>query len=386
MLSDSGDCLIIDVWRQVSPVNSPGSSPTPVIHSVMPHLSEQVLVTSPVISPDKVDMRRPLWTPDTSEDSKNSNKNLKTSGSQTDSLDSPGTTPKHSRNNKIHNAKDYESKSKVHILDLAKDKFIDKFLSRHKSHDSTENDKNQKTRNSMVPDNPILDDITNKSSMQRAGQKRELESENSGTWPKCVRVNHTPNGTVIVPSPGRRKRPSIDAMINGPYDPSPGLVTGHRPAPCPGPVPSSKVLPPRSVDTFQHKIPETFQHGHSSPTPNKSSKSTPYLSHHFRPTTTPHHNTRNPTSRIVSNTNSSPPHMTRYEQPNSRQNRSSHQTSQQNFTPDSHRPMSLEVKSHNMLPPSYSNDSRDILTLRQQQFYGSPPTRSIKIPPSSPLR
>lgn len=317
----------------------------------MPHLSEQSLVPSPVIPTEKVDMRRQLWTPDTSEDSKNSTKNLKTSGSQTDSLDSPGSTPKYSRNNR-------SAKEMVKI-----------FPSKHKSHDSTENNKNQQVRNSMVQDTQTLDEMMNKS-MQRAGQKRELESENSGTWPKCVRVNHTPNGTVIAHSPDWRKRPSIDAVINGHYD----LVSSRGSGPS---LKHAPVSPHRPSETFQHKGPETFNHVHSSPVPTKSSKSNPYLSNQFRP------NAPNYTTRIVS-----PSQPNSYERPGSRQKDrhwSSHPISQQNFHTDlQNRPVSLEVKKTNMLSVSHSNDIGE--TPLRQPFQVSSSSRPSKRPQTTHTR
>lgn len=216
-----GETIILDVWRQTTPLSSAGSSPIPTVACVQEHL-----FTSPLKSdPSK------RWE-STSESSKGSMKNIKSSGSQTDSLDSPGTTRR--QKDRKHSEKDLESKGRhsVHIYDKALETVNKIFRPRHKSSERNDSEKGTLTLSrprTMIDDSSDLaefsfpthhrDNSGSSNTNRSSGRSRELDPEMSGTgtWPKCMKITNTANnGTVIQIQKNHHKRPTIDAVINPP--------------------------------------------------------------------------------------------------------------------------------------------------------------------------
>ncbi|KAL4239354.1 Disks large 5 [Mactra antiquata] len=218
-----GDTIMLDVWRQTTPLSSAGSSPIPIVTSVQ----EQILSNSPM----KSDSSK-RWE-STSESSKGSLKNIKSSGSQTDSLDSPGV-PRRNKDRK-HSDKDMDHKGRHsgHIYDKALETVNKIFRPRHKSSERVETDKGTLTLSrprTMIEDSRDSGDVVEFSFPQHhrdnsgssntnrsSGRSRDLDIELSGmdTWPKCLKNTSTGNnGTVIQKQ--HPKRPTIDAVINHP--------------------------------------------------------------------------------------------------------------------------------------------------------------------------
>lgn len=249
-----GDTLMLDVWRQNSPLNSAGSSPVPSVPCAIPNLPENL-----VSSAFKHDNRRSnnnMWE-SVSESSKGSMKNIKTSGSQTDSLDSPSLSRKDKGQKNSEKDLDHKGRHSVHLLDKAILKVDKIFRQRHKSQER-ERDHEDKSgtllsvrpRTMIETDDNVLREFdypvhsredSNSASRQTShnphnSHNNDLESDISGTgtWPKCVRVNPASKGTVVLPQhqKNHQKRPTLEAVIN--------------------PIPVQKVppLPPERTDSF----------------------------------------------------------------------------------------------------------------------------------------
>lgn len=210
-----GETIMLDVFRQTTPISSAGSSPIPQDGRSG---QEPILVNSMKLDPSK------RW--DTaSESSKGSMKNIKSSGSQTDSLDSP-SVPRKGKNHKSD--KDLESKGRP--SSYIKDTVISIFKPRNKSAERVDPDKGQlslMTRpQTMIVDRGDLAEFvfahrredSNSSNTNRSKnvQRRDSDPEMSGTgtWPKCMRLTATStiNGTVISPAKNYHKRPTLDAL------------------------------------------------------------------------------------------------------------------------------------------------------------------------------
>ncbi|XP_053393187.1 disks large homolog 5-like isoform X2 [Mercenaria mercenaria] len=214
-----GETIMLDVWRQTTPLSSAGSSPVPIVAS----MQEQLLS-----SPLKSDSSK-RWE-STSESSKGSMKNIKSSGSQTDSLDSPGIPRRHK--DRKHSEKDLDGKGRhsVHIYDKALETVNKFFRPRHKSSERSDNDKGTLTLSrpqTMIEDSGGLaefsfpthqrDNSGSSNTNRSSGRSREYDPEMSGTgtWPKCMKISNTANnGTVVQIQKNHHKRPTIDAVIN----------------------------------------------------------------------------------------------------------------------------------------------------------------------------
>ncbi|KAL3877008.1 hypothetical protein ACJMK2_034768 [Sinanodonta woodiana] len=273
MMFQCNDTIMLDVWRQASPINSAGSSPIPVSQFFNPSISDSPFVSS---SQEKRGSNASKGWENNSDSTKCGLKKIATSGSQTDSLDSPGPTRRNHKDYKSSIPKDFDHKSRhtVHVIDKALEKMEQFFKPRHKPPPEFRN---------SIPSHPANTDeedvlgefqmeTNDKTLTNRQGttRKRDLEQENSGTWPKCVgKISTTPQGTVILP-PAQKQRPTLDAVINGP-------------------IPTAKVppLPPeRTRESFlavkhsPQSSDSTIRYNSASPSPIGSpqpSKSTPYL-------------------------------------------------------------------------------------------------------------
>ncbi|XP_041362513.1 disks large homolog 5-like [Gigantopelta aegis] len=256
-LEKSNNPIHLDIWRQASPMNSAGSSPTPTNQSSMSPLSDQPRVLSGMSKSDTIPQRAAMW--DTSMDSSNggvagSNKNLRSHGSQTDSLDSPGPSPrKGGGRHPVHHDME-KARHSVHVLDRAIEKVEKIFRPRPKSQErnleycltpvlksgsKTNNScasrtalSNEKTENVIAEFDAVLKrDDHSKESRSSKGRKRELEQEsNSGTWPKSRNQQLTtfsgPATVIMRPSQHRiKERPSIKSSPF--FDPPTNLFLRH---------------------------------------------------------------------------------------------------------------------------------------------------------------
>ena len=259
ILEKSNHPIHLDIWRQASPINSAGSSPTPTNQSSMSPLSDQPRVLSGMSKSDTIPQRGTMW--DTSIDSSNgvggggSNKNLRSHGSQTDSLDSPGPSPrKGAPRHQPHHHDMEKVRHSVHVLDKAIEKVEKIFRPRPKSQDrnleycltsasksgsKTSNScasrtalANEKTENVIAEFDAVLKrDDHSKEGRSSKGRKRELEQEsNSGTWPKSrnqqLMTFSGPATVIMRPSQHRiKERPSIRSSPF--FDPPTELFLHH---------------------------------------------------------------------------------------------------------------------------------------------------------------
>jgi len=232
----AGETLTLDVWRPATPLSSATSSPLP----------------DSGISRDARDPPPPRRWDSTSESSKGSMKNIKNSGSQTDSLDSPGVTRR--RKDKKSSDKDLNEKPRhsVHILDKAI-KTVDTFFrQRNKSTERMDSEKTNLTLSrpqTMIDDHEDLADFTfpthrrgdsnfsNNSRSSGRNQKSDApevldpEMTGTGTWPKMRNITTVTsgNGTVIQPQKNHHKRPTIDSVICHSEDQGIGIPTARVP-------------------------------------------------------------------------------------------------------------------------------------------------------------
>lgn len=135
LLDSASQPVVLDVGRQTSPVSSAGSSPTPTIASVLSPLTGHLTPTQQSTAISKPDTPTAGMWDSTSADSTRSgggsSKNLRSSGSQTDSLDSPGPSPPKALRNHNHD----KVRHSMPVLDKAKETVEKIFRSRHKSQD-----------------------------------------------------------------------------------------------------------------------------------------------------------------------------------------------------------------------------------------------------------
>ena len=281
VLEKCHDPVVIDIWRQMGPVISPGSSPTPILST----LPEQI---SPHYA--KVDMKS-YWDPNITSDSGKSSMKMKSSGSQTDSLDSPVQTPYPGKERKSDKELDHKGRSSGgHMIDKALEKIKNFSRPRHKSQERQEIEDGHSKPDMMSVsvsttdddniitefDFPVPKTIRPDSNRQKNGRKRELESENSGTWPKCYRgFQPQVNGTVGLPSPQKKshERPSIENFFprNGMGDKTPPAPPERTLASL-NAVRQSPHHSPQSSDSTIKNYPHSPVHS-----PKTSSKSQPYL-------------------------------------------------------------------------------------------------------------
>lgn len=290
ILESTTDCLVLDVWRQASPFSSAGSSPTPILAGINSPLPEGIAVSSTMSKSDTLAVRSSSWeTPSDASRSAGSSKNLRSSGSQTDSLDSPGPSPRKALRNQEPSDKVRHS---LPMLDKAKEKVEKIFKSRNKSqerdkeseekkdynisHSSsssthyTGNQQNQNQQHKGVEDcgtqvnlldvddkefstnsytstsgrtgnsthatiskanNTVADNLLSmESQASKAARKRELEFDmNSGTWPK-VRNPQCPNPVeppTYIFATGH-KPPKERPSVKDLFDNSPDLNSSSR--------------------------------------------------------------------------------------------------------------------------------------------------------------
>ncbi|KAK3761794.1 hypothetical protein RRG08_010119 [Elysia crispata] len=290
ILESSSDSLVLDLWRQTSPLNSAGSSPTPTSTGVSSPLlqdagagaSASVSSSMMMSKSDTMVSRRSSWVaeeiagPDSCDGNGEGNsKNLRSSGSQTDSLDSPRPSPRKDHSGGSHlghqnNSHDNKVRHSMPMLDKAK-VTVEKIFSRsrHKSQEEkskekegigVQNKQQQEQNRKVVEDCATQVNIShtenviaefpnnsaaiythasegaNNNNQLKSSRKREMEVDsNSGTWPK-TRSQHTPSTsgppTVIV-LPGHKTlkaRPSIREVFYGPPSPeasSYGVTVHH---------------------------------------------------------------------------------------------------------------------------------------------------------------
>lgn len=209
---------MLDVWRQTTPISSAGSSPVPLVSSVQ----DQLLCSSLKMDSSK------RWD-SASESSKGSMKNIKSSGSQTDSLESPSVTRRPRDRKQSDKDLDHKARHSVHIFDKAIEN-VNKIFRTTKNKSSERVDGEKGTFSLSRPQTMIEDkdnlaqfvfahrrENSGSSSTNRSSgrQKRDSDPELSGTgtWPKCMRLtNSTINGTVIPAPKPHHKRPTLDAL------------------------------------------------------------------------------------------------------------------------------------------------------------------------------
>lgn len=219
LLQGCSDPVSIEVWRQMSPFNSAGSSPIPVNHKDICQDSGTQL--SPTFSKSE-DMKHLMWEGnDHMLESQKSSGKVKTSSSQTDDLNNSGSSGSNSltvKGSKSEKDLDIHKSKNSHRLEKA---FVKIFKHKPKHHDRHEHDDTNKRHSSTRPTSAINDNVliefslgdpkTNHGTGQRKNiQKREFDNENSGTWPKCYKMQPMKQGTVVMPSPQKYPdRPSI---------------------------------------------------------------------------------------------------------------------------------------------------------------------------------
>ncbi|GFR82371.1 disks large homolog 5-like [Elysia marginata] len=285
ILDSSSDSLVLDLWRQTSPLSSAGSSPTPTSTGVGSPLHDggsgasvsvgsSGILSKPEAAGGQHGSGLALWGPgghigavggDGS--GERSSKDLRCSGSQTDSLDSPGPSLRKDSGNSCHldnqnNNQDNKVRHSMPMLDKAK-VTVEKIFSRsrHKSQEEKSKDKETLTRvmgqdkqqeeqnRKIVEDcatqvnlshtENVIAEFPNSSAAvftQASGnanndeqfkfsRKREIEVDiNSGTWPK-TRSQHTPPvsvpPTIMAPTGHKslKARPSIKDVFYGTFNP-----------------------------------------------------------------------------------------------------------------------------------------------------------------------
>ncbi|XP_052768658.1 disks large homolog 5-like isoform X2 [Mya arenaria] len=239
-----GDTIVLDIARQTTPLSSAGSSPLPLTANMQDPL---------LVSPLKNEGLKP-WE-SASESSKGSMKNIKSSGSQTDSLDSP-VVPRRKKDKKGSDKDiDHKTRHSVHIFDRAIEA-VDKFFGpRNKSTERMDSEKGMLSLpvgrpRTMIEDRDTEDiaqfafpthhrENSNSSNTNRSsGRQKQERPENldpemsgTGTWPKMRNINtvNTVNGTVIQTQKNHHKRPTIDAVISHSEDQGVGIPTARVP-------------------------------------------------------------------------------------------------------------------------------------------------------------
>ena len=214
ILQDCEETVVLDVWRQTtSPANSTGSSPTPTCQPMIRSLHEQSVISAAMSdrSCNEADKDH-LW--DSGMEESKDSKTVRHNGSQTDSLDSP--RPHHRKNNKSSNQKESENRSRY----STSDKFLEKaweFLT--KGRHSKYSDRPERNA-SQVEEDKVIAEFNAVISLHDdypSEKKKELDHENSGTWPKYrgMQTNVSNQGTVISMSSQKRKdRPPLSAILS----------------------------------------------------------------------------------------------------------------------------------------------------------------------------
>ncbi|XP_055954932.1 disks large homolog 5 [Patella vulgata] len=287
LLEKSTEPVQLDVRRQASPISSTGSSPTPISQSVISSLAEQP--ASKMSKSESLPSHGSHW--DTSLDGiqGTGSKILRSSGSQTDSLDSIGPVRRH----KERNPDTEKSRHSVHVIGKAFEKI---FRPRNHAHDKnsdgeekTHKKVNSKGRseNVIAEFGPVYEKEEGKEIKRKRSHEGEQES-NSGTWPKTRgqhMINMSGAATVIMPQKRTKERPSIR---NIQFDPIPdhpmtndlqntsmssdGRVSKHETMPwdfeeLPPYIPVSSLPPPTNIVNTKDKpyIPYgTFSNNHYS--------------------------------------------------------------------------------------------------------------------------
>ncbi|XP_059176195.1 disks large homolog 5-like isoform X2 [Physella acuta] len=222
ILESSTDPLVLEVWRQASPLSSAGSSPTPTCTGINSPLPDG----SSISKSDSLAMQGCSWETACHVNLEGS-KNLRSSGSQTDSLDSPGKQEQE------------KTRHSLPMLDRAKEKVENFFRPRPKSQERelVEEDCgtqiNLRSTESVIaqfPDSTARADMTSSKS-----PRKELDFEtNSGTWPKTrgQQMDSTCVHPTVICAPGHKpvkERPSIrDVFYGGPDFHRPVSSSGHH--------------------------------------------------------------------------------------------------------------------------------------------------------------
>lgn len=264
ILESATDCLVLDVWRQASPFSSAGSSPTPTSTGINSPLPEGIAVSSSMSKSDTLAVRSSSWeTPSDASRSAGSSKNLRSSGSQTDSLDSPGPSPRKALRNQEHD----KVRHSLPMLDKAKEKVEKIFKSRNKSQEREKESEEKKdfesshssqyvgkssqakgvedcgTQVNLLNSDKIdADEFTNTSfnnvrsggnnnnplsqeiRSSKSNRKHELELDiNSGTWPKTrnpqiQNSTEPPSYMFATGHKPSKERPSIKDLFNNSPD------------------------------------------------------------------------------------------------------------------------------------------------------------------------
>ncbi|XP_061197090.1 disks large homolog 5-like isoform X2 [Saccostrea echinata] len=224
LLQGCSDPVSIEVWRQMSPFNSAGSSPIPANHKET--CQDPGAQLSPAFTKNE-DLKHNVWDGnDTLENPKTSGK-VKTSSSQTDNLNSsPGSNDWTVKGSKSEKDLDNHKSKNSHRLEKALGKI---FKPKSKHHDRHDHDEVSKRHTSNRPTSTINDNVLLEFSLgdqngnhgtghRKNIQKREFDNENSGTWPKCYKMQPMKQGTVMMPSPQKYPdRPSItNFFMKGP--------------------------------------------------------------------------------------------------------------------------------------------------------------------------
>ncbi|CAL1527985.1 unnamed protein product [Lymnaea stagnalis] len=249
ILETSTDSLVLDVWRQKSPLSSAGSSPTPTSTGINSPLPEGIAVSCSMSKSDTLAIRSSSWeTPSDASRSVEGIKILQSSGSQTDSLDSPGPSPRKA----LRSQENDKVRHSLPMLDRAKEKVENFFKSRHKSQEREKEQEDKKdkvddglheqgkslhklvedcstqvnlqsTENVIAefPNNTVYTQLNNHSNANsenrpsRSSRKGELDFDsNSGTWPKTrgQQISNTSGPPTVIFAPGHKpfkERPSI---------------------------------------------------------------------------------------------------------------------------------------------------------------------------------
>ncbi|XP_014776830.2 disks large homolog 5 [Octopus bimaculoides] len=218
ILQTCGEMIMLEIWRQTaSPANSTGSSPTPICQTMIRSLHEQSVISAATSdhSCNEADKDH-LW--DSGLEESKDSRSVRHSGSQTDSLDSP--QPPHRKSNKSSHQKESENKSRHSASDKLLEKAWDFFKKgRHSKYiDKQERNAAQTDEDKVIAEfNTMLNEQEN----YNGRKKKELEHENSGTWPKYrgMQTNVSGQGTVIVSSQKRKDRPPLSVILQD-YVPS----------------------------------------------------------------------------------------------------------------------------------------------------------------------
>lgn len=212
VLEDCKDPVSLDIWRQTS-FNSAASSPTPITQNIISPKSEPMTFSKQ----DNMVVKRNAWENNSSPES---NKNLKSSESQTDTV---------KQDSKFHLGNS-RHKDNDHNKGLFKKFFGNTRVSKnHEKPHELEDDHVTPMTTSCISQQTTDEDIwkdvglhpsnidKKNDLIQKSSRKREYEVENNGTWPKCNRIIPPQvNGTVMLPSP--RKKPERPSILNSNLD------------------------------------------------------------------------------------------------------------------------------------------------------------------------